>query len=161
MSTPNPTQPQFELRKIYVKDISFETPNSPRVFLENWNPETKIQLHTDAAPIENDLHEVVLSVTVTATLGEKTAFLAEVKQAGIVLAKGFTQEQLGQLLGAYCPNLLYPFIREAIADLITKGGFPQMLLAPVNFDGLYALKLKQAQEQQQQAAEPASQPVAH
>src|ERR1041385_8107304 len=148
MSTPNPTQPQFELRKIYVKDISFETPNSPRVFLENWNPETKIQLHTDTAPIENDLHEVVLSVTVTATLGEKTAFLAEVKQAGIVLAKGFAPEQLGQLLGAYCPNLLYPFIREAIADLITKGGFPQMLLAPVNFDGLYALKLKQDQEQQ-------------
>lgn len=147
MSTPNPTQPQLELRKIFVKDMSFETPNSPKVFLENWNPETKIQLHTDSQDLGNDLYEVVLAVTVTATLGDKTAFLAEVKQAGIVFAKGFNQEQMGQILGIYCPTQLYPFVRETIAEVISKGGFPQMLLAPINFEGLYAMRMQQAREQ--------------
>jgi preprotein translocase subunit SecB len=141
---------QFEIRKIYIKDASFETPHSPKVFLENWNPETKVQLHTDSRTLDNDLHEVILSLTVTATVGDKTAFLAEIKQAGVFLAKGFSGEQLGPLLGAFCPHQLYPFAREAVADLILKGGFPQMLLGPVNFDGLHALKLKQAKERAEQ-----------
>lgn len=150
--TQNQAQGQFGIQKIYVKDISFETPNSPAIFAETkWEPEVNVQLNSRAAPMENDHHEVVLTVTVTAKLGDKTAYLAEVQQAGIFQAAGFEQDQKNHLLGAFCPNVLFPYAREAVSDLINRGGFPQMLLAPVNFDALYAQHLQQQKAAQAEA----------
>ncbi|MEJ2645133.1 MAG: protein-export chaperone SecB [Gammaproteobacteria bacterium] len=139
--------PQFAIQKIYLKDASLETPNSPTVFTQEWNPEINLQLNSDATAVAEDVHEVVLSLTVTAKLGEKTAFLAEIQQAGIFTLQGFEQNDLGPMLGAYCPSVLYPFAREAVADLVAKGGFPQLLLSPINFDALYAQRSQEAQAQ--------------
>lgn len=141
-------QQQFSIQKIYLKDVSFESPNSPAVFSGEWKPEVNVQLNTEIKGLENNMHEVTLSVTVTAKQQDKTAFLVEVKQAGLFQLAGFAQEQLGGMLGAYCPETLFPYAREAISDLVTKGGFPQLLLSPVNFNALYM----QHQQQQAQAA---------
>jgi preprotein translocase subunit SecB len=141
---------QFALQKIYVKDISFETPNSPSVFTEKWEPSVNIELNSNGKPLSQDVHEVVLGITITAKVGEKVAYLCEVHQAGIFTAKGFSEQELGPMLGSYCPNVLFPYAREAISDLVTKGGFPQLLLAPVNFDAIYMDHVK---KQQAQAAE--------
>ncbi|MBA2490176.1 MAG: protein-export chaperone SecB [Gammaproteobacteria bacterium] len=137
------TQQQFEIQKIYLKDVSFEAPNSPSIFTEPWKPETSVQLSTERARLDEGLHELVLGITVTAKMADKTAYLVEVKQAGIFALKGFAEPQMRQLLGSYCPNVLFPFAREAIAELITKGGFPPMLLAPINFDALNAQQQRQ------------------
>jgi len=142
-------QQQFAIQKIYCKDVSFETPNSPQIFTEKWEPELKIDLHTAVNPLAEQVFEVVLTVTATVTVGDKTAFLAEVEQAGIFNAAGFEKQQLDHTLGSYCPNLLFPYVREVISDLVNKGGFPQLLLQPVNFDAVYAQHLQQLQEQQQ------------
>jgi len=145
-------QQQFAIQKIYLKDVSFESPNSPAVFQDaDWKPEINVQLNTEGKTIAEGVHEVILSVTVTAKKGDSTAFLVEVKQAGVFQLTGFSQEQLGGMLGAYCPETLFPFAREAIAELVSKGGFPQLLLAPVNFNALYM------QHQQQQAEQQAGQ----
>ncbi|HEY9201852.1 MAG TPA: protein-export chaperone SecB [Gammaproteobacteria bacterium] len=141
-------QQQFSIQKIYLKDVSFESPNSPAVFTGEWKPEVNVQLNTEIKGLDNNMHEVILSVTVTAKQQDKTAFLVEVKQAGLFQLAGFEQEQLGGMLGAYCPETLFPYAREAISDLVTKGGFPQLLLSPVNFNALYM----QHQQQQAQAA---------
>jgi len=142
----NQTAGQFVIQKIYVKDVSFETPNSPAIFTETkWEPAVNVQLNSRAAPMADQMHEVVLSVTVTAKLGDKTAYLVEVQQAGVFRAEGFEQAQLNHLLGSFCPNILFPYVREAISDMVTRGGFPQLLLAPVNFDALYAQHLQQQQ----------------
>lgn len=142
---------QFNLQKIYLKDTSFETPNSPAVFTEKWEPAVNIELQTSGKPLSDDVHEVVLTVTVTAKLGDKTAYLVEVHQGGVFTATGFEGEELGHLLGSYCPNILFPYAREAISDIVAKGGFPQLLLTPVNFDALYAQHKQQAGEQTEQA----------
>jgi preprotein translocase subunit SecB len=135
---------QFAIQKIYVKDVSFETPNSPAIFTETkWEPEVNVQLNSRAAAMVDQMHEVVLSVTITAKLGDKTAYLVEVQQAGIFRTEGFEQQQLSHLLGSFCPSILFPYVREAISDLVTRGGFPQLLLAPVNFDALYAQHMQQ------------------
>ena len=133
---------QFVLKKIYMKDMSFETPNSPDVFQQEWRPELELQLDTKGKPIGTDLYEVVLSVTVTAKVGTQVAFLAEVQQAGIFALSGFEEAQRRAVLGSYCPNVLFPYAREAVSDLVARGGFPQVLLAPVNFDALYAQHLQ-------------------
>ncbi|VAW64125.1 Protein-export protein SecB (maintains pre-export unfolded state) [hydrothermal vent metagenome] len=139
-------QQQFAIQKIYVKDVSFESPNAPGVFQNGeWKPEVSVQLNTDSNALAGDLHEVTLTVTVTAKQKDSTAFLVEIKQSGIFQMTGFEQEQIDGMLGAYCPEVLFPYAREAISDMVTKGGFPQMLLSPVNFNALYM--------QQQQAAE--------
>ncbi|MCW9048288.1 MAG: protein-export chaperone SecB [Gammaproteobacteria bacterium] len=144
-------QQQFAIQKIFIKDVSFESPNSPAVFTEGeWKPEVNVQINTEVKTINEGLHEVTLTVTVTAKQLEKTAFLVEVKQSGIFQLIGFEQEQMGGMLGAYCPETLFPYAREAISDLVTKGGFPQMLLSPVNFNALYM------QHQQQQAQQEAA-----
>jgi preprotein translocase subunit SecB len=149
MASQSDSQQQFEIQRVYLKDVSFEAPNSPKVFAAQWKPETNIQLSTEHARLDDGVHEVVLSITVTAKLADnKTAYLVEVKQAGVFAIKGFVDAQLRQLLGSYCPNVLFPFAREAIAELIAKGGFPHLLLAPINFDALYA--------QQQRSREKAS-----
>jgi preprotein translocase subunit SecB len=140
---------QFALQKIYVKDLSFETPNSPGIFTTEWKPEVNVQLDTHGSRLAEDVHEVVLRITVTAKLPEdKVAYLIEVQQAGIFTLKGFGNNELAAMLGSYCPTVLFPYAREVISDLVIKGGFPQMLLAPVNFDAIYRDHIKRLQEQQ-------------
>ena len=138
---------QFVLQKIYVKDLSFETPNSPEIFTQDWKPDVNVQLDTKGKKLAEDTHEVTLGVTVTVKIGEKTAYLVEVYQAAIITTSGNADEELGALLGSYCPNILYPYAREAITDLVSKGGFPQILLQPVNFDAIYRDHLARQQQQ--------------
>ena len=147
----NASQHQLEIQKIYLKDVSLETPNSPMIFREPWKPEIQIQLNSNASGMSEQLYEVVLTLTVTAKLGDKTAYLAEVQQAGIFTLKGFDDNQLGPVLGAFCPNVLYPFAREAVASLVGKGGFPPLLLNPVNFDALYLQRLQSQKAEAKQA----------
>jgi len=141
-------QTHFAVQKIYVKDLSFETPNSPQVFMEKWEPDVSLQLSNNATVLNDNTHEVVLNVTVTAKLGDKTAYLAEVQQAGIFNIEGYDETQLGSVIGSYCPHVLFPYVREAVSDLVTRGGFPQLLLAPLNFDALYRQHLEQGQQEQ-------------
>ena len=142
---------QFGLERLFVKDLSFEVPNS-KVFLGEWKPEMNVQLNTEAQRLDDTHFEVNVTVTVTATNAGSTAFVAEVKQAGIFLIEGIPEAQLAQLVGAYCPSILFPYVREAVSDVVTRGSFPQLLLAPVNFDALFA----QAQQQRQQEQQPAT-----
>jgi len=144
-------QQQFAIQKVYLKDVSFESPRAPQIFTEQWQADTNLQLNTESQRLNEDHHEVTLTLTVTTKSGEETAYLAEIKQAGIFAVRGFNDEQMGHLLGSYCPSILFPFAREAIAELVSKGGFPQMLLAPMNFDALYAQHLQRQQEQAQEA----------
>ncbi len=137
MSEQQQVSQHFDIQKIYIKDVSLETPNSPGIFTEQWQPQTEVRLETGATPLTQDLFEVVLTVTITAKLGDRTAYLAEVQQAGIFTLKGFEDAQMGQMLHAFCPNVLFPFAREELASLIGKGGFPALLLNPINFDALY------------------------
>jgi len=140
---------QFALQRIYVKDLSFEVPGAPDAFTGEWKPDIKLDLNTKNSKISDDTFEVVLNITVTATNQDKVAFLAEVQQAGIFLIKGMPPEQMQHLMGAYCPNVLFPYAREAISDLVNRGSFPQLLLAPVNFDALYAEALKRQSKEEE------------
>ncbi len=140
--------PQLALHRIYLKDASFETPAGPQGFTGDTAPEINMQLGTGVQTLDENTYEVVLSITVTATAETKTVFLVEVQQAGLFDIRGFAEAELGTLLGSYCPNVLYAFAREAVADLVAKGGFPQLLLAPVNFDALYAQHLQQQTHEQ-------------
>ena len=143
----------FVIQRIYVKDASFEAPHAPQIFKDEWKPEVNVDLQTKTNDLEESIHEVVLHLTVTVKMGEKTAFLVEVQQAGIFTIKGFPKEQTHQALGAMCPTILYPYARETISDLVTRGGFPQLLLAPVNFDALYLQHQKQKQEQDKKTSQ--------
>jgi len=146
---------QFAIQKLYLKDVSFESPNSPQIFPEKeFQPEISVDINTSHQHISENTYEVVLEITVTAKQGEKTAFLIELKQAGIFTVAGFPEENLAGMLGAYCPENLFPYAREAVSELITKGGFPALLLQPVNFSALHT------QQMQQQEAE-ANQDTSH
>lgn len=139
----NPAQePSFTLDKIYLKDVSYEAPHVPQVFLEKSAPEVGVQLAIEhqRLSVGESAYEVVLTVTVTAKLGEKTVFLAEAKQAGIFRVLGLDGERLAQVLEITCPTILLPFVREALNDLVGKGGFPQLLINPINFEALYQQK---------------------
>jgi len=151
MSEPEqtPAERQFMLRSIYVKDLSFESPNAPAIFREEWKPETSLHLDIKLDKLAEDTHEVVLTVTVTSKVGDKTAYLAEVVQAGIVSINGFEQQELGPLFYVYCPSILFPYARQAITDLVAKGGFPHLVLQHVNFDSIYAQKLAEQQAGEQ------------
>ncbi|HHI77421.1 MAG TPA: protein-export chaperone SecB [Gammaproteobacteria bacterium] len=138
-------EPQFAIQRIYTKDISFESPNAPRVFVENWTPEINVGLKTQVTTVGEDTYEAVLTVTVEAKHEEHTIYLVEVQQAGIFLARNIPQEQLQPLLGIGAPNALLPYAREAISDLTTRGTFPPFVLQPVNFEAMYAQQ--QAQQQ--------------
>lgn len=141
-------QGQFALQRIYVKDLSFEAPNAPKTFLAAWQPEVNVDLSTQATKLEDGKnYEVVLSLTVTVKNDNATAFLVEVKQAGIFLIDGVPESQIAQLVGAYCPNMLFPYARETVSDVVTRGSFPQMLLAPINFDAVFAEAQRQRQQQ--------------
>lgn len=146
MQSSNPTPenaPQFEIQRIFVKDISFEAPNTPHTFVEEWKPEVSLNLETKSNRIQDNMHEVVLSITATVSTGKKTAFLIEVEQAGVFMIKNFPNEQLHHMLGSFCPNILFPYAREVVSDMVVRGGFPQLILAPVNFDALYAQHMEQ------------------
>jgi len=139
--------PEFMIQRLFVKDLSLESPNSPHIFLDEWAPELNLDLHTKANSLGDDAHEVILTVTVSVKIKDKTAFLIEVKQAGIFTIKHFPEEQLHPMLGSFCPNILYPYAREAVTDAVIRAGFPQLYLMPVNFDALYEQQ-KQQQEKQ-------------
>ncbi len=139
--------PQFNIQRVFTKDLSFETPNSPAIFQKEWNPEVKLDLDTKSNKLADDVYEVILSLTVTAKVGEETAFLCEVQQAGIFSIAGLTEPQLAHSLGAYCPNILFPYARETVGSLVGRGTFPQLNLAPVNFDALFAQYVQQRQQQ--------------
>lgn len=143
----NQNQPQFALQRIYLKDLSFESPNSPLVFQEQWKPQVNLDLNTTHNKIGDNQYEVVLSLTVTSKVEDKVAFIVEIQQAGVFMVKGIENAQLSQMLGAYCPNILFPYARETIDGVVNRGSFPALMLAPVNFDAIYAQALKRKQEE--------------
>ena len=141
---------RLSIVKIYVKDFSFESPMSPAVFqTQDWAPQTNLNLRSKHVAVEDNVHEVVLTITIEAkdNDNDKTLFLVELQQAGIFEIVGHVDAELGALLGSFCPNLLFPYAREAIAGIIQRGGFPEFILQPINFDALYAASLQQAQQQ--------------
>lgn len=141
------------LQRLYTKDMSFEAPNSPAIFQKEWKPEIKLDLDTRSNKLADNTFEVTLVVTVTATVEGQTAFLAEVHQAGIFsVAAGVPEEHLAPMIGAYCPNTLFPYARETVSNLVNRGSFPQLNLAPVNFDALFASYVQQRQAQAQAEA---------
>ncbi len=153
---PAPAQgPQFSIQRIYTKDISFETPNSPAMFQKEWKPEVQLDLDTKSNPLGENLYEVTLSVTVTAKIGEETAFLCEVQQAGIFVIGDMPEQNKAQMIGAFCPNTLFPYARETISNLVNRGTFPPLNLAPVDFNSIFAAymqkRAQQAQDKQDQA----------
>ena len=144
----SPAQASFQIEKLYVKDLSLEVPNAPQVFMQAENPQLEIQVRNEGMQFADGMFEVTVTVTVTARAGEKTVFLAEAAQAGIFSVRGVPAEDLEPLLGIACPTILYPYAREAISDLVTRAGFPAVVLAPVSFEQIYM------ERRQQAAAEP-------
>lgn len=137
------TGPQFAIQRIYTKDVSFETPNSPAIFQQDWQPEIKLDLDTRSNKLADNTYEVILAVTVTAIIEGQTAFLAEVQQAGIFTIGNLPEAALAHTIGAFCPTTLFPYARESVANLVNRGSFPQLNLAPVNFEALFASYVKQ------------------
>ncbi len=141
------SQPQLVVQKIYVKDVSFEAPNAPQIFQEideTSQPQVQLNLGQKATELGNDLYEVALSLTLTCTVGERTAYLAEVEQAGVFGIAGFNETDRAGIIGSYCPNLLFPYARQVISSMVLEGGFPPFLLQPINFDALYAEQQRRA-----------------
>ena len=144
-------QNQFSIQKLYVKDLSFESPSTPDVFsFKNWEPQIELNLNNTNKKISDGVYEVVLSVTTTVKHDEKTAFLVEIHQAGIFLISGFNEQDTKYILGSQCMNILFPYAREVVSDLTTRGGFPPLLLNPVNFDALYAQAVQQQNKEADQ-----------
>jgi preprotein translocase subunit SecB len=147
----DPNGPQLALQAVYLKDCSYEAPTGPRIEGQ-WNPQINLDLHTGVSTISPDLREVVLTVTVSAKQNDATLFLVEVKQAGAFLMRNLTEDDIRRAVASVCPNVLFPYARAAVSQLVTQGGFPQFLLPPVNFDALYLRSLQDAQQQQAQQA---------
>ena len=145
-ATTDENVPQFSLQRIYVRDLSFEAPKSPAIFRQEWTPSVSLDLNTRQKQLEGDFYEVVLTLSVTVNNGDEVAFIVEVQQAGIFLIKGLDDGSMSHTLGAFCPNILFPYAREAIDNLVVRGSFPALMLAPVNFDALYAQELQRMQE---------------
>lgn len=143
---------QFAVQRIYTKDVSFESPNAPEIFRGEWKPQHELNLNTKVEKLADGAYEVVLSVTATVKVGDKIAFIVEVHQAGIFMLAGFPDQEIGPMVGAYCPSMLFPYAREVVSDLVVKGSFPQLVLQHVNFDALFAQHQKQAAEQDNAAA---------
>lgn len=149
------TQPVFSIEKLYVKDLSLEVPNSPQVFLEREAPQVNVQLRTEGAPVNEGVFDVTLTITVSAKLpDDKTLFLVEVAQSGVFQIRNIPEAELEPVMMIGCPNILFPYAREAVSDAVTRAGFQPVILAPVNFEALY-----QAQKQEQGAQGVESQPV--
>lgn len=149
-------QKQLLLQKIYVKDLSFESPKAPMVFTSNVAPQTQLNVRSSAQQVAQDTQEVTLTITVEAKDKDTTLFLAEVAQSGIFLIQGYTAEEMSILIGSFCPNTLYPFAREAISELVSKGGFPPLLLQPLNFDAIYAQAVQERSARANASAAPAA-----
>jgi preprotein translocase subunit SecB len=145
--------PHFAIQRVYVKDVSFETPNSPQIFTKEWKPEVKLDLDNKSTKIDEGLYEVVLSVTVTAEVEGQVAYLCEVQQAGLFTMAQMPENQMAHMLGAFCPNTLFPYARETVSNLVNRGTFPALNLAPVNFDALFAQYVQQAQAKAAQAGQ--------
>lgn len=139
---------QFQIQKLYTKDVSFELPNAPEIFQEQGQADVKMSLAQRVDDMGENLHEVVLTVTVTATVGEKTAYLAEVAQAGIFLVSGFNEQAMHAVMNTMCPGTLFPYARQMISTLVNEGGFPPLTLQPVNFEQLYAQRMQELAQQQ-------------
>lgn len=146
-------QPQFAVQKIYTKDLSFELPNAPEVFQETGQAEVKLNLSQRVNNVADGVYEVVLAVTVTATSNEKTAYLAEVHQAGLFGIAGLNDQQLQGALNTLCPHTLFPYATRCITDMVAQGGFPPLVLQPVNFEQIYAQRMSQAAAQAEAAGE--------
>ena len=138
--------PQFAIQRVYTKDVSFETPNSPTIFQKEWKPEIKLDLDTRSNKLAENTYEVVLAVTVTAIIEGQTAFLAEVQQAGIFTIGNLPEAGIAHTIGSFCPTTLFPYARETVASLVNRGSFPQLNLSPVNFEALFASYVKQQAE---------------
>jgi preprotein translocase subunit SecB len=152
MSDPQ-NQPVFSIEKLYVKDLSLEIPNAPQIFLEREAPQVDIQLHHQSSKVDEGVYQTVLTVTVTAKVKDKTLFLVEVGQAGIFVIRNIPDADMEPVLGIACPNILYPYVREVVSDMVARAGFPPVILTPVNFEALFQAQ-KQAQAEQQQPASP-------
>ena len=137
-AAPNSQQPVFSIEKVYVKDLSLEIPNAPGIFLERDAPQVDIQLHHNSTGVEDGVYETTLTVTVTAKIKDKTMFLVEAAQAGIFVCRNIPAAELEAVLAIACPNILFPYVREVISDVVVRAGFPPVLLAPVNFEAIYA-----------------------
>ncbi len=147
MADEQTAEKRLTISKIYLKDFSFESPQTPQIFRQtDWQPKTDLNLRSSHTVIDEGHHEVLLTLTVEAKAEDKTIFLVELQQAGLFEIIGYSDEELGAIVGSYCPNILFPYARETIASLIQKGGFPEFVLQPINFDALYV------QSQQQKAA---------
>src|SRR5687768_10011759 len=153
-------QPVFSFEKIYVKDLSLEIPNAPKIFLEREAPEVNIQLHTKGERIDEGMYEVVLTITVTAKIKDKTMFLVEVQQAGIFQIRHVPESDMDAVLSIACPNILFPYLREAVSDIVTRAGFHAVILNPVNFEALYHQRKQQAENATAQKVDE-TQPVTH
>jgi len=141
---------QIAIQKIYVKDFSFESPHTPDVFAKtNWSPKTDLNLRSSHTMGTDNKHEVVLTITIEAKEDEQTFFLIELQQAGLFHIAGYDEAEFKAIVGSYCPNILFPYARESVANIVSKGGFPEFLLQPINFDALYAQGMAQAQAQAQ------------
>jgi len=138
---------QFAMQRIYVKDLSFESPNSPTIFQNQWQPNVQMDLNTSNSQVGDNMYEVVLSLTLTTKIEESVAYIIEIQQAGVFMIEGIEGPQLAQTLNAYCPNLLFPYARETIDSTLSKGSFPALMLAPVNFDAIFADAVRRQQEE--------------
>jgi preprotein translocase subunit SecB len=143
-NAPN-NQPVFSIEKVYVKDVSLEVPNAPAVFLERETPTVDIQLHHNSALVENGVYQTLLTVTVTAKVNDKTMFLVEVGQAGIFTIRNIPPQELDPVLAIACPNILFPYVREVVSEMVVRAGFPPVILSPVNFEAIYAAQRSQNQ----------------
>ena len=148
-----PDDAQFLVQKVYVKDTSFETPNTPEIFKMEWRPEVEMNMINKAIPIGDDHFDVVLTVTLTVKVGDKTAYLIEINQAGIFMIRNLPADVIDRMLAIVCANILFPFVRETVSDVVTRGGFPQLLLAPVNFDALFEQEQAEGKAQLEAAAQ--------
>ena len=139
---------QIAIQKIYVKDFSFESPHTPDVFTRSdWSPKTNLNIRSSHKTGPENSHEVVLTITIEAKEGEQTFFLVELQQAGLFHISGYGEDEFKAIIGSYCPNILFPYARESVANIVSKGGFPEFLLQPINFDALYAQGMAQAEAQ--------------
>jgi preprotein translocase subunit SecB len=145
-------QPQFSIQRVFLKDASYEAPNAPEIFRSQWQPQVNLDLNTRSKKLEDDFYEVILSLTITATNEDKTAFLVEIQQGGIFKVNGMDETTLSHTLGAFCPNILFPYAREAVDNLVLKGSFPPLMLAPVNFEALYQQSLQQQVQENEATA---------
>lgn len=139
------TEQVFQIQKVYTKDISFESPNAPQIFTAEFEPQLEVDLNVNTDHLTDNIYHVAIMVTATTKVDDTVAFLCEVEQAGIFTIDGFDENEIAYILGSQCPSVLFPYAREVVSDLVTRGGFPQLILEPVNFDALFAGHLEQAQ----------------